>query len=59
MVKYELTNELFNFGIQLILWSSDIILDYSYLYSFKYVTVEKYNNGWQLSFNNYTKFDKG
>jgi hypothetical protein len=58
MVNYELANEAFNFGIHLILWSIDIVLDDNYLYTFKFVTVDKYNGGLQLSFNHFTKFEE-
>ncbi len=58
MVKYELANEAFNFGIHLILWNNDVLLDDNYLYTFKFVTVDKYNGGWQLSLNHFTKFEK-
>ncbi len=49
MVKYELAYEAFNF---------DVVLNDNYLYTFKFVTVDKYNGGWQLSVNHFTKFVK-
>ncbi len=49
MVKYELAYEAFNF---------DAVLNDNYLYTFKFVTVDKYNGGWQLSVNHFTKFEK-
>jgi hypothetical protein len=58
MVKYELANEAFNFGIHLILWSNDVVLDDNYLYTFKFVAVDKYHGGWQFSFNHFTKYEK-
>ena len=58
MVKYELANESFNYGIHLVLWNNDNVLDDTHLYTFKFVTVDKYNGGWQLSFNHFTKFEK-
>jgi hypothetical protein len=58
MVKYESANEAFNFGIHLILWSNDVVLDDNYLYTFKFVAVDKYHGGWQFSFNHFTKYEK-
>ena len=59
MVKYELANEIFNCGIHLILWNNDLLIEDNYLYTFKFVNVDKYNKGLQLSFNHFTKFEKG
>ena len=59
LVKYELINETFNTGIHLILWSDDVVLDENYLYYFKFVCVEMYNNNSQMSFNTFSKHEKG
>ena len=59
LVKYELINETFNTGIHLILWSDDVVIDENYLYYFKFVCVERYNNNLQMSFNNFSKHEKG
>ena len=47
------------FGIHLILWNNDFIIEENYVYIYKFMNVDKYNNGWQLSFNHFTKFEKG
>ena len=56
LVKYELINEKFDTGIHLILWTNDISLDNNTLYLFKYITIDKYNNGWQICFNCFLQF---
>jgi hypothetical protein len=50
-MKYELVNENYNFGIHLILQSNDLLIEDNNLYTFKYMNIDKYNDGWQLSFN--------
>jgi hypothetical protein len=58
LVKVELISESYNYGIHLILWSNDVVLDENYLYTFKFITIDKYNNGWQLAFNHFTKHER-
>ncbi len=58
LVKYEITNELHTIGISLIMWSNDVGLDEKCLYNFKFINIDKYNGGWQLSTNHFSKFEK-
>jgi hypothetical protein len=58
MVKYEIINEVYDTGIHFLVWSNDVILDENTLYVFKYITVDKYNDGWQLSLNPFTALEK-
>ena len=59
LVKYDLTNESFEVGIYLVFWSNDVVLDENHVYTFKFVSVEKYNNNLQLSYNTFSKHEIG
>ena len=47
MVKSEIINEAYDTGVNFLGKSNDVILDENTLYAFKYITIDKYNDGWQ------------